>query len=50
MQSRHSVNRGTVKLASQKFEFHGACVLEEYSTESSESAHISVVSTESSVL
>ena len=48
MQNRYSVNWGTVKLVSLKFEFYGACVLEEYSTESRRSASFSEVSTESS--
>ena len=46
MQKRHSVNSGTVKLVNQKFELYGACVLEEYSTESRGSANVSEVSTE----
>ena len=48
MQDRHSVNWGTVKLVSQKFELYGACVLEEYSTESVRPAIFSEISTESS--
>ena len=48
MQNRYSVNWGTVKLVSQKFELYGGCVLEEYFTESTGSANFSEVSTESS--
>ena len=48
MQNRHSVTWRTVKLVSQKYELSGACVLEEYSTESRGSANFSEVSTESS--
>ena len=46
MQKRHSVNSGTVKLVNKKFELYGACVLEEYSTESRGSANVFEVSTE----
>ena len=43
-----SVTWWTVKLVNQKFELSGACVLEEYSTESRGSANFSEVSIESS--
>ena len=48
MQNRYSVKWGTVKLVSRKVELYGACVLEEYSTESRGSENFSEVSTESS--
>ena len=43
MQNRYSVNGGTVKLVSQKFELYGACVLKEYSTQSRGLANFSEV-------
>ena len=49
IQNRHSVNWGTVMFLSEKFEFYGVCVVEEYSTESRGSANLSELSTESSV-
>ena len=45
--NRHSVTWRTIKLVSQKFELSGACILEEYSTESRGSASFSEVLTES---